>query len=126
MTSQTQLTIFSNLEEVLKRVLLWKIRKAKGVSITISPRDLRRILNMESHGLESQFGKLLSKLAKEGKLKLVRSRRPKAYLVTSRLLEDLFDLDYVSLRDKPAFMLTWIETFYLTLKLYEGYNNGLN
>ena len=115
--SQTQITLFSI--EVLKRILLWKIHRAKGTVVTVSPKDLRKILNIEDHALETWFGKLLSQLAREGKLVLVRSRRPRAYLVTSRLLEDLFNLDYDSLRDKPAFTLTWLETFYLTLKLYE-------
>ena len=114
MASQTQITLFSI--EVLKRIILWKIHRAKGTVVTVSPRDIRKILNIEDHGLETWFGKLLSQLAAEGKLILVRSRRPKAYLVTSRLLEDLFNLNYDSLRNKPEPMLTWIETFYLTLK----------
>jgi len=124
--AQTQITLFST--EVLKRIILWKIHRTRGTVVTVSPRDIRRILGIEDHGLESLFGKLLSQLAREGKLVLVRFRRPRAYLVTSRLLEDLFNLDYDSLRDKPVFMLTWLETFYLTLKLYEssleGGNNG--
>ena len=120
--AKTQITLFSI--DVLKRILLWKIHRAKGTVITISPRDIRRILGIEDHGLETWFGKLLSQLAREGKLVLVRSRRPRAYLVTSRLLEDLFNLNYDSLRGKPAFTLTWLETFYLTLKLYEGSWNG--
>jgi len=117
MASQTQITLFSI--DVLKRILLWKIHRTRGTVVTVSPRDIRRILGIEDHGLETWFGRLLSQLAKEGKLKLVRFRRPRAYLVTSKLLEDLFNLDYASLRDKPAFMLTFLETFYLTLKLYE-------
>ena len=122
MTSQAQITLFSI--DVLKRIILWKIHRAKGTVVTVSPRDIRRILNIEDHALETWFGKLLSQLAREGKLKLVRFRRPRAYLVTSMLLEDLFGLNYDSLRDKPAFMLTFLETFYLTLKLYEGSWNG--
>ena len=124
MASQIQLTLFS--VDVLKRILLWKIHRAKGTVITVSPRDIRRILGIEDHGLETWFGRLLSQLAREGKLVLVRFRRPRAYLVTSRLLEDLFNLDYDSLRDKPRFALTWLEIFYLSLKLYEASLNGSN
>jgi len=122
MASQTQITLFSI--EVLKRILLWKIHRAKGTVVTVSPRDIRKTLNIEDHGLETWFGKLLSQLAAEGKLILVRSRRPRAYLVTSKLLEDLFGLDYASIKAKPGFTLIWIETFYLTLKLHEGGNHG--
>mgnify|MGYP000347784752 FL=1 len=118
MASQTQITLFSI--DILKKILLWKIHRARGTVVTVSPRDIRKILNIEDHALETWFGKLLSQLAREGKLVLVRFRRPRAYLVTSRLLEDLFNLDYDSLRDKPRFMLTWLEIFYLTLKLYEA------
>jgi len=122
--SQTQITLFSI--EVLKKILLWKIHRTRGTVVTVSPRDIRRILGIEDHGLVTWFGKLLSQLAREGKLRLIRFRRPRAYLVTSMLLEDLFGLDYDSLRDKPAFTLTWLETFYLTLKLYEVSKYGSN
>ncbi len=110
--------------EALIRLLLWKIRHARGTVVTISPRDVKTILRINNHSLETELGKLLASYAREGKVELIRASKPRRYLVRSELLEELFGLNYDSLQNKPAFTLTWLEIFYLTLKLYEGSWNG--
>ena len=107
-------------EDVLKRIILYKISRVYGVSVSVSTKDLRSILGFENHGLETMFGRLLSELSRRNLLKPIRRSRPRSYLITSRLLETLFGLNYQVLRTKPAVYLSRLEIFYLTLKLKEA------
>ena len=119
--TQTSINIFSfTPEEVLKRIILYKVNRVYGVSISISTKDIRNILGFENRGLETMFGRLLSELSRKNLLKPIRRSRPRSYLITSRLLETLFGLNYQILRSKPAIYLSRLEIFYLTLKLKEA------
>jgi len=119
--TQTSINIFSfTPEEVLKRIILYKVNRVYGVSISISTKDIRNILGFENRGLETMFGRLLSELSRRNLLKPIRRSRPHSYLITSRLLETLFGLNYQILRSKPAIYLSRLEIFYLTLKLKEA------
>jgi len=113
-------------KEVLIKLLLWKIRKARGTVVTISPKDIRTILRINDHALETELGKLLASYAREGKVELIRASKPRRYVVKSELLEELFGLNYEVIRNKPRFTLTPLEIFYSMLKLYEASWNGGN
>lgn len=113
-------------KEVLIKLLLWKIIRARGTVVTISPRDVKTILRINNHSLETELGKLMAKYAREGKVELVRSSKPRRYIVKSELLEELFGLNYEVIRNKPRFTLTPLEIFYSMLKLYEASWNGGN
>ena len=105
-------------EEAVRKILLYKIKKARGFIITIKPRDVETILGIHDHGLRTEVGKLLSKYAKEGLLKPAKRSRPRSYVVTSMFLREFFGLDYLSLRDRPSF--AWLHIFYMVLSHIES------
>jgi len=105
-------------EEAIRKILLHKISKNHGFIITIKPRDVRVVLGISDHGLQTEVGKLLSKYAKEGLLKERKHSRPKSYIVTSKFLREFFGLDYLSLRDNPSYV--WLHVFYFVLSHLEA------
>ena len=122
---QLQINLFLDPEELLRRIVVWKLQRG-CVAVSLSTKDVRRFLGFSSHGLETKVGVVLSKWESEGLVYCVRKRRPKAFMITSRLLEHLFGFDYASLRDKPVFYLSRLEIAYLTLKQIEGEKSGSN
>lgn len=110
--------IFSGLEELLKQIITFKASKTRGSHLSIKPRDLR-LLGVESHYLETQFGIYLRSLERAGLLKLRNgpSTRPKRYIVTAKLLARLFNLDYSCLRDKLSRHLSPVELLYIIMVL---------
>jgi len=122
--AQTQLSLFLDVEELARRIVLWKIYHAQGAIITLSPKDLRKILKIDDHWLATKYGRLLAKWAREGLIKPVRFSRPRSYIVTSKLLEHLFNLKYGSIRDDYKFAFSRLHVHYLLLKMVEARKNG--
>ena len=105
-------------EEAIRRILLYKIKKARGFIITIKPRDAETVLGIHDHGLKTEIGKLLSKYAKMGLLKEGKKSRPRSYIVTSRFIKEILGLNYLDIRENPSF--TWVHVFFMVLSHLEA------
>ena len=124
MAHQAQLSIFLDIEELARKIILWKISHAQGAIITLSPKDLRKILKIDDRWLATKYGRLLAKWAREGLIKPVRFSRPRSYIVTSKLLEHLFNLKYGSIRNDYKFAFSRLHVHYMLLKLAEAMESG--